>query len=89
VPAQKVSEQGNESEFTAGIDAINRLVGKVPPLMDDDDEDLEAAIETSKKLHAALSKQQNVVVGLSAEELTGLRHSIVGNVDVMIDALSR
>lgn len=87
--ARKIDEGSFKTgDFSVVMAPINILVQKSTPLSEGD-EDLEAAIETSKKLHAALSKQQNIVTGLTEGELATLRESIVLNVDELIENLSR
>lgn len=84
----QVLPEPQSKEYQLAIGTISGLSEKPTPLTEGD-KDLDDGIECMKKFHAALSKQQSVVVGLSSEELLMLRQSIVENVDEIIERLSR
>jgi hypothetical protein len=76
------------SEYQSGMTVIDELLRTVTPLPEGS-KVLDDSIECMKRLHAALSKQQNVVVGFTSEDLSMLRLSIYHNVDEMIERLAR
>ena len=86
---KQIVDSGEKSpEYVSGMACIVGLLSKATPLHEAD-KDLDEGIEAMKKFHAALSKQQNVVVGISTEELSMLRQSIAANVDDMIERFSQ
>jgi hypothetical protein len=82
------SNQKTSCEYQSGMTAIDELLRTATPLPERS-KILDDGIECMKRLHAALSKQQNVVAGLTSEDLSVLRQSINHDVDEMIERLAR
>jgi hypothetical protein len=82
------SNQIDGSEYQSGMTAIDELLRAATPLPEGS-KILDDGIECMKRFHAALSKQQNVGVGLTSENLSVLRQSIIHNVDEIIERLAR
>ncbi|CAB9516410.1 Cytoskeleton-associated protein 5 [Seminavis robusta] len=87
-PPQSLPSPDQSTEFELGMRCIAGLLDAPTPLSESSKE-LDEGIECMKKFHAALSKQQNVVVGMSSEDLSMMRQSISDNVDEMIERLAR
>jgi hypothetical protein len=86
--AELVRDTSPEEEFENGLESIKVLVSKETPL-EEEDVDLLDCIETLKKFHAALSKQQKDNFGLSVQELSALRQLISENLSNTIEHLTR
>jgi hypothetical protein len=86
--AELVEETSPEAEFEKGLESIKVLVSKNTPLAEED-VDLLVCIETLKKFHAALSKQQKGNFGLSVQAFSALRQLIVENLSATIEHLTR
>jgi hypothetical protein len=74
--------------FDDEMDTIRVLVARIGPLAEDDP-DLVACIDSLKRIHAALSKQHNPVVGLSTGQLSELRERIADRMDFTVMQLTR
>lgn len=86
--AELVEEISPEAEFENGLESIKVLVSKNTPL-GEEDVDLLGCIETLKKFHAALSKQQKGNFGLSVQAFSALRQLIAENLSNTIEHLTR
>jgi hypothetical protein len=86
--AELVEETSPEAEFGNGLESIKVLVSKNTPLAEED-VDLLDCIETLKKFHAALSKQQKGNFGLSVQTFSALRQLIAENLSDTIEHLTR
>jgi hypothetical protein len=86
--AELVRDTSPEEEFENGLESIKVLVSKKTPL-EEEDVDLLDCIETLKKFHAALSKQQKDNFGLSVQEFSVLRQLIAENLSDTIVHLTR
>lgn len=83
------STRGDEqSEYGQGISRLKDLIARRPPV-DDEDEYLVTSIDTLKKFHAALSKQQHAAAGLTVSELSRLREVIASNLNETLSTLTR
>lgn len=83
-----VSATSPEAAFENGLGSIKSLISKSTPV-GEEDVDLLDCIETLKKFHAALSKQQKGNFGLSVEEFSALRQLIAENLNDTIEHLTR
>jgi len=72
--------------FAMGMSCLNRIKSVDSPLTEEDSRLLEC-IETLKRFHAALSKQQHAAAGLSVMQLIGLRDIIAANLNETIECL--
>lgn len=82
------SNQKARSEYQSGMTTIDELLRTATPLPEGS-KILDDGIECMKRFHSALSKQQNVGVGLTGEDLSMLRNQINRNVDDIIESLAR
>lgn len=87
--ASIVEEPQNVDEaFAMGIACLNDIVLTEPPLEEEDVRLLEC-IDTLKRFHAALSKQQHPAAGLTVIELIRLRDVIADHLNETIQSLTR
>jgi hypothetical protein len=86
--AELVEEISPGAEFENGLESIKALLSKNTPL-EEEDVDLLDCIETLKKFHAALSKQQKGNFGLSVQAFSALRQLIAENLSNTIEHLTR
>jgi len=80
--------QDVESIFAEGVDSLRGILSEHAPL-NEDNERLSECIETLKRFHAALSRQQSPVAGLSAMDLLRLRDVIGNHLNETIECLTR
>lgn len=82
-------QRDNEEEvFSRGIACLNEILSAEPPL-NEEDMRLSESIETLKRFHAALSKQQHPSAGLQVIELINLRDIITANLNTTIESLTQ
>ena len=74
--------------FEEEMNVIRSLVAKEGPFAENHP-DLQACIDTLKRFHAALSKQQKTEVGMTAAGLSHLRKSIGDNMELTVEQLTR
>lgn len=77
-----------EAEYHQILSVFNQL-GSLKLPVAEDDEQMSESIESVKKLHAALSKQHNPSLGLSATQLGSLRNVISQHVNDTVANLTR
>jgi hypothetical protein len=80
--------QDMEIFYEGGVVQLTELVSLTLPILDDSLE-LQAAVETLKKFHAALSKQQTSLPGLSTLQLSRLRQLLLSHLSGTIGYLSK
>jgi hypothetical protein len=88
---QDIMNDGDASlalEYSNGMLAVKNLFQQNVPVHEDN-ESLFLCVESLKKFHAALSKQQNSIAGLSPQQLVMLRQFIAKNVNETIEQLTR
>ena len=74
--------------FDDDLSAIRDLMG-VSTQIAEDDSRLLACVESLKRFHAALSRQQNPVLGLTSGSLAQLRECIIGNLNTGIELMTK
>lgn len=75
-------------DYQTEITIIRSLLDRNDQLVDEDP-DLLSCVETMKRFHAALSKQQGANLGYSRDALSDLRREILADIDEAADQLTR
>ena len=70
------------------ITAIKKLLEKSFPL-EETDQDIVACTDVLKNIHAAVSKQPNLAVGIDAPNVTKLREDIKDGISSLVETLTR